>query len=100
MKKDITILDVISYYNIIGLSVGIAIGMAGKDLILSLIQNIIMPMFTSFPKRKFPELNVKEFISHLIVFILTLLIVLFLLILVLKPIVVKDIEKKNKDEDN
>ena len=96
--KTINIEDILSHYNIIGLSIGIGLGTAGQQFLFSLVNNMIVPA-TGRLFGKSTEFKIDNFVSHLITFILVVLIILFSLKTVLSVIVNREVtEKKQKDE--
>lgn len=99
MSKTISINDVISHYNIIGMGIGVAIGIAGKELAFSLSNDIVMPLLGKIIQTKFfndYELDVDKFFSSILTFSIVFGVVMFLLYVVLKPMVKQEILSSRK----
>jgi len=109
-SKPISLLDVITHYEVIGLAIGVAIGIAVKEWIFSLSNDIIMPgLGVMWKNNRFLQrytFKPDSFFSHMITLIIVLGVILLLLIYVLKPLVAVDIhtakeksfeEKKNRE---
>lgn len=95
VQDKVSIQDVISHYNIIGLGVGVAIGIAGKDLAFSLSNDIVIPIVAGVFGAKdilnSKKLDVRKFISAILTFIIVFSIIIFILYIVLRPMVREDI---------
>lgn len=103
----LSMIDLITHYDLIGLAIGVAIGIAGKEFVFSLANDIFMPSLgfiwktNNFLQRY--EFKPSAFISHTITLLIVILVILMLLSIVLRPIVKKEIrntkEKEAKDQD-
>ena len=97
-KKKFTISEIVSYYNIIGLAVGVTVGIAGQQLIASLVNDIIFPLFEKIfriPdwKGKY-HFDVRTFLRQCLSFAIVMGVVIFILYVVIRPIVEQDINNK------
>jgi large-conductance mechanosensitive channel len=107
VETKITIEDILSYYNVLGLSIAVAVGIAGKELFFSLADDIIIPLIgflfnkitgtsTEFldSKNKF---EIDKFISASLTFIMVVLAVIIILYAILRPLVRKEIIQKREE---
>lgn len=104
--KPITITQVLSHYNVIGMAISIAVGIASKDLVFSLSNDIILPLIGMVVRTPFfddYEFDGDKFLAKLLTFGIVLGIILFLLYVVLRPMVRDDIngncQKKTELEE-
>jgi large-conductance mechanosensitive channel len=99
----ISLSDVLSHYNVVGMAIAVAIGMAGKDLFFSLSDDIVMPFLNVITGDRFKFLRKKfqpdNFMSSFITFILVTFSILIILYTILRPMVEKQIldERKKKE---
>ena len=105
MNNNVTIEDVISYYNIIGMAIAVAVGIAGKELVFSLSNDVILPGVGLVIKNNFfkqYEFDSDKFVSTVLTFFIVLFTIILLLYIVLRPVVTKEIsdtkEKNLKEE--
>lgn len=100
---DITIKDVVSEYNLIGMAIGVAIGIAGKDFAFSLVNDIVMPLVGNVVNTKFFEdyiFDGDKFASATITLAFVFLTVIFLLYVVLEPMIKPSIIEKREKQMN
>lgn len=96
--KTVSVKEVISHYNIIGLGVGVAIGIAGKDFLFSLANDIVLPLVGNVIKTKFFDdykFDGDKFVGALLTLLFVIGTVMFVLYVALKPLVKSEIQ----DED-
>lgn len=94
MDKKVTMSDVISHYNVIGLGIGVAIGMAGKDLAFSISDDVIIPLFGKLMGIKSVngrEFEPKKFGVALLTFLIVFFVIMFMLYIILKPMIREEI---------
>lgn len=102
MKKSISTEQVISHYNIIGMAIGVAVGIGGKDLIFSLTNDIFFPiMYKTTHMSMFNgyELNTDKFATNIFVFVIVLVLIILILNTVLRPIVKREISSGSENWD-
>ena len=101
--QTVSIKDVISHYNLVGLGIGVAIGVSGKDLAFSLANDVIMPLVGKVIKTSFTDqykFDPEKFISTLLTFIIVFAIILLLLYVVLRPMVKSEIQSTKAYNNN
>lgn len=103
MTLKITLNSVLGHYNVIGMAIGIAVGMAGKELIYSMSNDILFPLLYKLTHlsvfERYATINMDTFMSAIIVFAIVLGIILSFLTTILWPLVKKEITAKDKMYD-
>lgn len=110
MSNDITFSELLSHYNIVGMAIAIAIGIAGQKLFFSLADDIVVPSFSFLIKKSTgksmkgllkdqSKFQVGEFISAVLTFLIVIGVVIFILLTILRPIVKREILTKREGEE-
>jgi len=98
-KNHVSMSDVLDHYNIIGLGVAVALGVATKDLIFSLSDNIILPLIGRVVKTSFFKDYVfdgDKFASRLLTFALVIGIIFAILYGALRPMIYSTVKEEKK----
>lgn len=109
INNEIKIKDILSYYNVIGLSISVAIGLAGKDLIFSLSDDIIIPCIsilfskitgreTFIKSKNKTKIQFSNFFSSLLTFFFVTMLVIFILYSAFRPIVKDDVLHQREND--
>jgi large-conductance mechanosensitive channel len=103
VNQNITINDIFKYYNITGMSIGVAVGLAGKDFLFSLVDDIILPSVSLISTKisgsplcflgKY-NFEVEKFFSALLSFIMVTFVVIIILFVVFRPVIKYNIIKQ------
>ena len=100
----VTLNDILLEYNIVGMSIAVAIGIAGQEFIFSLNNDIVMPSIARiFPYDFFKEykFDLYKFISKTITFIFVFGIIMILFFTILNSLVkTKMIKEKEMSRMN
>lgn len=95
----VTINDVLQEYNIIGMAIAVAIGIAGQEFIFSLNNDVVMPSIAKlipygfFKNYKF---DIDKFVSKLFTFAFVFGVIIILFLTVLKPLVKEQIDEQKE----
>lgn len=98
-STNVSIKDVMSHYNIVGLAIGVAVGVAGKDLVFSLSDDVILPLIGKVIKLKFFQqynFEWEKLVSSLLTFSLVMGVIVLLLYFALRPFVSTEISGNKK----
>lgn len=95
----VTINDVLQEYNIIGMAIAVAIGIAGQEFVFSLNNDIVMPSVAKVIPYGFfngYKFDVDKFVAKLFTFCFVFGVIIVLFLTVLKPLVKEKIEGQNE----
>lgn len=95
----ITLNNILHEYNIVGLSIAVAIGIAGQELVFSLNNDVMMPYIARLLPYGFLndyKFDLDNFFSKTITFMFVFGLIIILFISILKPLVRQKIESDKK----
>ena len=95
----VSINNILHEYNIVGLSIAVAIGIAGQELVFSLNNDVVMPSVAKLLPYGFLndyKFDIDNFFSKAITFIFVFVLIIILLITILKPLVQEKINNEKK----
>ena len=99
----VTLSDILTKYNIIGLAIGVAVGVAGKDLIFSIANDVVMPAIgLVFKNKHFKNMkfNINNLVSSIITFFVVMFVIILLIYTVLRRFVADQIISDKSNEEN
>jgi large-conductance mechanosensitive channel len=92
-RNAVTLRDILGHFNIVGMAIAFAVGVAGKDLILSMSDNLVIPGLLHLLMRddSLFHWNPKQVLANMSTFVVVLGVTLLLLQTVLRPLVLPDV---------
>lgn len=98
---EVSMMDVVSHYGIIGMAIGVAIGIAGKEFIFSLSNDVALPLLGNLWKgNRFLSkytLDWNKFFGTFLTFVIVFGVIMIVLKSLLSPIVETEIRKQKAE---